>query len=144
MIFIWFLLSVLLASIGFLIGFPHGFLALVPACFVAIVTFGIICSEISEHSNDLGVVRAYDGVVHAYQQQLSDMREVLKEEFGIVKTDVTVLLNADSPVSSVVDSIKRATNSIAEARSHVARAKVSIASRKAGMFWFIVSAYGEQ
>lgn len=139
---LWFGLSVgMVNATGHL---SAGFFLVVVGGGTVLILLGSMLLTVSDHSSDLGTVRAYNGVIEAYQQQISDLRELLRENFGITKADAPVLVNADSPVASVVASLKSATSSVAEARSRIARAQVSIAGRKAGVYWFIVSIYGEK
>ena len=96
------------------------------------------------HADDVGTVRAYSAVIEAQEQRVSELRGVLNDRFDITKTDAQVLLNADSPVKAVVESLAEATKDLAWARRHLANAKVDIERRKAGPFWFVVSIYGEK
>jgi peptidoglycan hydrolase CwlO-like protein len=109
-----------------------------------VVTFGFTIATYSSHANDLGTLRSYQAVVEVQKNRISDLETRLTKIVPVGHQRVTLLLNADSPIKSLVEQMSIAQRDLSDAEKEIAQAKVNISRRKAGPFWFVVWTYGEQ
>jgi hypothetical protein len=105
---------------------------------IFIVLFGLMSSM--NHANDLGTLRAQKEMVAVYQERVASLDGRLKA-FDFPRGS---LLNADSPVATIVASLSEAEKELATVNAERAKAIRSIAQRKAGVFSVIVDWMGEE
>ena len=110
--------------------------------FLAVVALAPLWSYMN-HADNLGTIRAQQGVVQVYDQRVQELNAQLKKMVPEGAQKNPLQLNADSPVRGIVESVTKANTDLANARVAIAKAKVSIAKRKAGPFSFIVRWFGE-
>ena len=101
--------------------------------------------RVSAHANDLGQLRVSEQYIANYTLRITSLKEDIKT---IVGTDPSpksaTLLNADSPVKSMVDQLAVAESELTIRRDSLLQAQSRIETRKAGPLWFIVSIYGDR
>ena len=95
----------------------------------------------NNHASDLAVIKEQHRVVKVYKERIESLTERLKiASSGDVKI---ALLNADTPIAAIVNSITNMELKIAEAETTKAKAHISVESRKASLLksvtWFFDS-----
>lgn len=101
-----------------------------------------ISFSISDNANDLATLRKYDPLISVQQEKIDRLEKILGKHIP-VDTKQGNWASADTPNASLIESYTDAVNSLAHAQSQKAWATVNIESRKDGMFWFVVSIYGD-
>ena len=114
------------------------------AMFIAISVFPLIllAGMVTHHANDLALVRMGHLSVEVREQAIKDIDEQLISLIG--QSPVPALLNADTPVRSLIETKADFVKEIADARLKIAEAKISIAARKIGINSAIVKWMGEE
>lgn len=107
----------------------------------AVIVFILILCEADNHFNDLAKIRKWQKVSDIYEKQLSELKTKL-DTLDINKSDI-ILLNHDTPYSSLIEAYVQVQNKLAEEASTIAKAEVRVEARKAGYLKFIVNIYGE-
>jgi len=100
---------------------------------ISIFTFGSYFG----HINDIGIVRGQHFVIEVQEQRIESLQTrltSLSDPMGKKQ----VLLNADSPFTSLITELASAEADLAKARTTKALALRDIEKRKIGPFWFIV------
>jgi len=119
--------------------FSGVFFGLFPLTIFVIFTF----ASVSKHADDLAKVRKWDAYYQVYNRQLTDLKVHLDRMGTDVETNAKVLLNADTPVASLVNAYLKTQKKLADVESNKAAAMVSIESRRIGLFSYVVWMYGE-
>jgi hypothetical protein len=91
------------------------------------------------HVDDLAIVRGQQEVIEVYEDRIKS----LETRLNSFKYPQSALLNADSPVASIVNSLSEAEKEL-KANEERAKARRNIIARKAGPFSFVVTIYGEE
>ena len=143
MLFFLFVMFILLIALEIWKDWSDGFFAVISIIGLLAI---IILSFISYicHAQDLGVLRAQQNVIDVQTALVDSLEKRLIRIAPVGQQRVQVMLNADSPIKSLVEEISSAQKELTKATVKMAEAKVSIESRKAGPFWFVVSAAGEK
>lgn len=132
--FIFFVVSLILthdAEEAFLSGFIGLLAATIPG-------FAVFTSW-SCHADDLAVIKEQTRVISVYEQQ----KEELTKTLNTFQYPESSLLNADSPVASIVLGLSDAEKMLADARKIEAEAYKSIESRKIGPMSGVVNFVGD-
>lgn len=108
------------------------------SCLLALIIASFVSSL--THSRDIGTVRAQANIITVYQDRV----ERLENRLSSFSYPRGSLLNADSPVASIVTSLSEAEKELVAADAERAKAVRSIAQRKASVFSFIVDWMGEE
>lgn len=104
---------------------------------------GIIVTTVwTSHAKDLGTIYAQHEVISVYQERVNRLTERL-DGFDYPRQDAALLLNADSPVRSIVESLTEAEAQLAEAESYRAEAIRSIERRRRGPMSGVISLVGD-
>lgn len=96
----------------------------------------------SGHSEDLSVISTYSEVVKVYQER-RDRLTATMDSFNYPSTNSSILLNADSPIKSIVEQLSKTESELAEAESKIAKAKVSIEARRLGPNSGVIAMVGD-
>jgi len=108
----------------------------------SILMVAVSAKEILKHSKDIGVVRTYKMAVTSYEQRAKRTRKTIR---GLVNTlNTGQLVNNDAPVKALIETAAMLEKDIAKKEMSYIQARSNIEARKAGMWWFIVSIYGEE
>lgn len=134
-----YLLLPLLLLILLIMAVKGGGEAIFPVFILFFLSLIPVGGSYTNHANDLGVLEAQYYVVGVQEKRLASLKVSLSEITN--KTDAKVLLNADSPIASIVDQISEAEKGLADAEVVKANAEVSIAKRKLGLFSFITKMF---
>ena len=106
----------------------------------------IFCTPIlivvSEHANDLAIVRGWNAVYEAHLQHVKTLEKRIDEMS--YKNNSEISLNADTPYASIVEAYKEAQKNLANHRAKVSAAKVDIEARRLGWFGIIVIIMGQE
>lgn len=113
-------------------------LMVLPVLFVVIICL----STVVFHTSNLSTLRAQKYVIESEQENVKELEDRLKNLTGSTKIP-TSLMNGDTPVKSLVESITKAQTRLSKSRTEMAEAKKSIVARKM-MFPLIVSYFGEE
>jgi len=98
--------------------------------FVLFSLFGIF--SYNDHVNNLACIKMQDETITVHQQRLASLN---KQYEAITKNIHSAsLMNADSPVKSVIEGITGAENSITNAKLKVIEARIDIEARKRGIY----------
>lgn len=95
------------------------------------------------HANDIGTIREQDKLIKVYQLRVDELEKGINN-LTPKGRKVQLLLNADSPIKSMVDQLSVAISQLAKARAGKAEAIKSIAQREVGPFWFVVKINGKK
>lgn len=95
----------------------------------------------SSHAEDLGRISAQHYVIAVQEERIERLTTTLSNI--TLPKDSVALLNADSPVSTIVHQLAIAERELAEAKTQRAEAIVSIEQRRNGLFSIIVSINGD-
>lgn len=116
------------------------------AAFTSIAVCLIPClflmSVITTHSVDLSNVRNGDAFIQIKEMAIKDIDRQITE-LSKFKYD-TALLNADSPIASLVAAKSEFVRELSNERSAVLRAKAAIDAREIGLMGAIVDWYGKE
>lgn len=96
------------------------------------------------HCGDLGILRQQKEIIAVYETRVVDLQTTLSKMIPKGQPLSMVVLNADSPIRSLTESLAVATTDLARARAKEAQAKIDIEVRKIGPTSFIVSWVGEK
>lgn len=132
MIFALAAIALLLIVADFLV-WEEGAGCAVGFCLLLLLSVISLGSYVS-NADDLGVISAQDRVIDVYQKNIGELEKRLND----LHPSQSALLNADSPVSSLVEAISDVNNKLVSSQSKKAEAYVSIEQRRNGPFWFIV------
>ncbi len=91
-------------------------------------------------ADDVATVRGQQAIVAIYEARRGRLYDTLKA----MDYPKGALLNADSPVKAIADSIAATETMIAEAQTKQEQARIDIQARKLGLFGFVVSIVGEE
>ena len=110
--------------------------------FIFIMLWGVI---VAEHTRNLGEIRTSEQYIENYNQRIVSLKADIKTILGSDPTpDRAILLNADSPIKSMVEQLGVAESDLTTCRHNILKNQAQITARKAGPWWFIVSVYGER
>jgi hypothetical protein len=106
------------------------------------ILLGIAFSMItySEHADDLATLRGQHEVIAIYEARRDRLNQTLAE-FEYPKG---ALLNADSPVRAIAESLSVTENMIADSEKELAKTRIRIEARKLGLFGYIVTWMGDK
>jgi hypothetical protein len=91
------------------------------------------------HYHDLGRVKAQHYAITVQEERIANLKKNLNEI--TVDVDAEILLNADSPIKSMVDQLAEAEKSLASSKTTLANAKISIVQREIGFFKFVTKLF---
>lgn len=109
------------------------------ALFGAIICWTIAGEAYTAQANDLGTYFAQDNVIAVYQEQV----DVLTKELTDFHYQPGTVLNADSPVASVVKALTDAQAEVTQAKATKAQAIVNIEKRRRGPLSGVISLAGD-
>ena len=133
---------------------PAGFIYLAFFCdldeagVAVVVVFGVIFSVlaalpvsavISRHVGDVAVIQNQIILVEVYEEQIAELDDRLK----LMEYPQSALLNADSPVSSIVATISEWQNKISQAKADRAEAIIAVEARRMGLFSGVITMFGD-
>jgi hypothetical protein len=116
------------AAAGFGIAFVFGIIGGIPT----VATW-------SSHADDLGTIAAQQEVIVVYERQRDDLNKTMAG----FNYPSGALMNADSPVRSIVEQLASVEGLLAEARSDGAKAIKSIEQRRHGPFSGVITIVGD-
>jgi len=112
-----------------------GFVALAFAFLFTAVIFGIV----HNHAGDVAKVRHQHALIEVYQEQVDEMNERL----AAIDPPASALLNADTPVSSMVAALSEWQGRLAQSKAQQAHAIIDIEARKLGLMSGVVTVFGD-
>ncbi len=96
--------------------------------------------SIGFHASDLASVRHGQLLVKVREEAISEIDKQLKE----IKVKPTTLMNADSPVSSLINTKANFVKELTEEKIAIQEARVSIERRSLGLMYGIVKIMGKE
>jgi hypothetical protein len=117
---------------------PFAVSAVIAAILALILAIPVGCAW-TDHGNDLGTIEAQDQVIAVYEQQVTQ----LKDELQAFHYQPGSLLNADSPVASVVKSLTDVQEQLTAARVKKAEAVLHIEQRRRGPMSGVITVAGD-
>jgi len=150
--FAWFLILILVISaVGVLLGIIIAIISKdiewlcvsTISVVISLIPMMIMGVHITEHVHDIGTVRHADNFIHVRQQAITDIDEqliTLKAQY----TNGSVLLNADTPAKTLIETKAKFVSDIADTRMSVAEAKADIDRRSLGVMSAVVYLYGKE
>lgn len=113
------------------------------SCFLSIIPLAIIIITWVEHAEDLSKIRSQQHVIEVYEERQENLNETLST-FNYPRRENDIVLNADSPVASIVEQLSEVETKLAGVRAEVAYAKRSIDARSIGPLGGIVTIMGRE
>jgi len=148
MLFYIFLCAACLGIVLVAIAIPVGIMSSDNDAGLACFSFGLLFGGVlsipvfvtwSGHSDDLGTIIAQQEVVTVYEKQRDDLNKTM-EGFNYPAGS---LMNADSPVRSIVEQLASVEKLLADARAEKAEAIKSIEQRRKGPMSGVISFVGD-
>lgn len=110
------------------------------ALVVALFPVLILCTVMAEHADDLAKVRAGKALVDVRIEAIAD----IDKQLSALPDYSSALLNADTPVKTLVETKAQFVKDIAEAKANIAQAKVDIVARSIGPMSAVVTLLGKE
>jgi len=109
-----------------------------PAFFITVVLSLPWFFSYNEHANNIATIQEQHRVIEVYEKRVNSLHEKISH---VAKGDINqALLNADTPIASMVEAITQFEVKLAKAEAKKAEAYKEITSRKLGLLssvtWF--------
>jgi len=137
------IMGILVLILGVSVKFDSEFTGGVSLFLFVLMFLGSLVSY-GEHYHDLGTVRAGFHKVKVYENRKVSLVNMISKLTEGTKQENLVLMNHDSPQSSLFAELSQVTRDIAYAERDIANSHISIAQRKVGLFSFIVDWMGDK
>lgn len=113
------------------------------ALLLAFVPVMVLVPSVHSHAHDIGTVRNAEAYIEVQLQAIKDIDEQLNS-LGAQTPTNTALLNADTPIASLVKAKTQFVRDIAKTRLKVVEAKTDIDRRSIGLMSGVVDWYGRE
>lgn len=133
------ILGIVLGAISFL-KFDMGLFELIAMGFAfALIPILIVSIVWTEYAGDIATIKEQERIISVYEQQRDDIKDTIK----MFAFPAGALMNADSPVASIVEELANAERYLASARNVKAMAYRSIEQTRLGIMSGVIDMVGE-
>ena len=122
--------------------FDYFYMCMISGIFFCVLPTTVLTVVISEHAHDLGTKRNAQKFIDVRQEAIADIDkqlESLKDQMP-----QSSLLNADTPVASLIETKANFVQQIADTRIEIVEAETDIERRSIGLMSGVVDWYGKE
>jgi len=94
----------------------------------------------TSHTNELALIRKGQPLINIREQAIKDIDKQLSQ----IRITNSALMNADSPVRSLVETKAKFISELTEQKIKIEQARINIEGRSIGMMRMIVGIYGKE